>query len=95
MKVERREVYQSIRENYKCLIIAVFFISFILFLIPRNAAADSGSIPFFKINGVFSDPYSLQYMTSKYFDIPQSQLTNTFLPGEKIDFTVDYIAIAP
>jgi hypothetical protein len=59
-------------------------------LVPRNAAADSGSIPFFKINGVFSDPYPLQYVTSKYFDIPQSQLKDTFLPGEKIDFTVDY-----
>lgn len=75
------------------LILIVLFITSFLFPQPQTILAD-GPLTFFKVNNKLIEPYP-SYSISKYFFIPQSQVGDTFRPGQKINLAVDVSLLMP
>ena len=82
-----------IRKVSMYLIIIALFITSVLFYQPQTILAD-GPLAFFKVNNKLIEPYP-SYSISKYFFIPQSQVGDTFRPGQKINLSVDISLLMP
>lgn len=79
-------------EKHAKLVIAIFFVTALLYFLPQVSLADPSWMPILKINNEYPEAYRLQGIISG-IAIPQAEFRGTFHPGQQIDFAIDPSAL--
>lgn len=68
----------------------LFLFSVILFLFPNSVSAHLiGQPPFFKVNGIYSQLYSVPTASTEEYDLPQDSTPTNYLVNQPIQFELD------
>lgn len=68
----------------------IIFLTIALFLLPNSVSAHLiGQPPFFKVNGIYSQLYSVPTASTETYDLPQDNTPTNYLVNQPIQFELD------